>query len=381
LGIIITMLFIRRVTKVDIKKELEIYNEVQHPYEALPEKVSIIVSNPEVFGKKISDFKHYFKNDAVISRILHNDEVALADSHSVFLEGDTVLLVAHKSDITALIKLIGKPSKFDLATHPGKLMSKQVIVTNSHVVGKTLGSLKLRSRFLINITRINRAGIELVASHSFQLQMGDKLTVVGDDVSIENTANVIGNLLKRLNEPNLFPLFVGISLGVLFGSIPFVISGMPTPIKFGMAGGPLIIAILLSKFGYKFSLVSYTTPSANLMIREIGIVLFLASVGIKAGENFIFTLASGDGFIWMGYGAIITLIPIIIVGLFTKLILKRNFFEICGLLSGSMTDPPALAFANSIAQSEAPAVAYATIYPLVMFLRIIVAQLLILMFA
>jgi len=381
LGIIITMLFIRRVTKVDIKKDLEIYNEVQHPYEALPEKVSIIVSNPEVFGKKISDFKHYFKNDAVISRILHNDEVALADSHSVFLEGDTVLLVAHKSDITALIKLIGKPSKFDLATHPGKLMSKQVIVTNSHVVGKTLGSLKLRSRFLINITRINRAGIELVASHSFQLQMGDKLTVVGDDVSIENTANVIGNLLKRLNEPNLFPLFVGISLGVLFGSIPFVIPGMPTPIKFGMAGGPLIIAILLSKFGYKFSLVSYTTPSANLMIREIGIVLFLASVGIKAGENFIFTLASGDGFIWMGYGAIITLIPIIIVGLFTKLILKRNFFEICGLLSGSMTDPPALAFANSIAQSEAPAVAYATIYPLVMFLRIIVAQLLILMFA
>ena len=181
--------------------------------------MSIIVDNPEVFGKKISDFKHYFKNDAVISRILHNDEVALADSHSVFLEGDTVLLVAHKSDINALIKLIGKPSKFDLATHPGKLMSKQVIVTNPHVVGKTLGSLKLRSRFLINITRINRAGIELVASHSFQLQMGDKLTVVGDDVSIENTANVIGNSLKRLNEPNLFPLFVGILLGVLFGSI------------------------------------------------------------------------------------------------------------------------------------------------------------------
>ncbi len=381
LGIIITMLFIRKITRIDIKKELEVYNEVQHPYEALPEKVSIIVSNPEVFGKKVIEFSHYFKNDAIISRVMHNDVVELADSHTVFVEGDTVLLVAHKIDIPALIKLIGKLSDSDLATHPGKLTTKQVLVSNPRVIGKTLGSLKLRSRFSINITRINRAGIDLVASRSIQLQMGDKLTIVGDDVSIENAAQIIGNSIKRLNEPNLFPLFVGILIGVLFGSIPFVIPGIPTPIKLGMAGGPLIIAILLSKYGYKFSLISYTTPSANLMLREIGIVLFLASVGIKAGENFIPTLASGDGFIWMGYGAIITLIPIMIVGLFTKLILKRNFFEICGLLSGSMTDPPALAFANSIAQSEAPAIAYATVYPLVMFLRIITAQLLIMMFA
>lgn len=380
LGVILTMLLIRKVAGIDIKKELDVYNEVQHPQEALPEKVSIIVSNPEVFGKKISEFSHLFKNDAVISRVMHHDEVTLADVHTVFTEGDTVLLVAHKSDIPDLIKLIGKPSDSDLATHPGKLTTRQILVTNRHVVGKTLGSLKLRSRFAINITRISRAGIDLVASRSFQLQMGDKLTIVGDEVSIENAARIIGNSLKRLNEPNLFPFFIGIFLGVIFGSIPFVIPGIPTPIKFGMAGGPLIVAILISKFGYKFSLISYTTPSANMMIREIGIVLFLASVGIKAGENFIPTLASGDGFIWMGYGAVITVVPIVIVGLFTKLILKRNYFEVCGLLSGSMTDPPALAFANSIAQSEAPAISYATVYPLVMFLRIISAQLLIMMF-
>ncbi|NTW33618.1 MAG: transporter, partial [Bacteroidetes bacterium] len=238
-----------------------------------------------------------------------------------------------------------------------------------------------RSRFGINITRIYRSGIEFVATRTIKLQIGDKLTIVGDEASIENAAGLLGNSIKRLNEPNLFPIFMGIILGVILGSIPIVIQGIPTPIKLGMAGGPLIVAILLSRYGYKFSLNSYTTPSANMMLREIGIVLFLASVGIKAGENFIPSLISGDGFIWMVYGAIITLVPVIIIGFITKIFLKRNFLEICGLLSGSMTDPPALAFANSISQSEAPAIAYATVYPLVMFLRVIIAQMLILFFA
>jgi putative transport protein len=203
---------------------------------------------------------------------------------------------------------------------------------------------------------------------------------VGDEGSIAKVTEQLGNSIKRLNEPNIIPIFLGILIGVIIGNIPVSIPGIVNPVKLGLAGGPLIVAILLSKYGYKLQLVSYTTPSANLMLREIGIVLFLASVGLTSGQKFIPTLISGDGFIWMGYGALITLLPILVTGFFSRLILKRNYLEICGLLAGSMTDPPALAFANGIARSEAPAVAYATVYPLVMFLRIFIAQLLILMF-
>jgi len=381
LGIIITMLFVRRVTRTDISNEIKKHKEFQAPEESLPEKISIVVTNPGIIGKKVQELKYLIKHDTIVSRIYHDGEVLAANSESEFCEGDIVLLVAQKGDIAGLIKLFGKKSELDLTTQPGKLMSKQVLVTHVAASGKSLESLKLRSRFGINITRIYRAGIELVASPKLKLQLGDKITIVGEENSIESAAQILGNSLKRLNEPNLFPIFIGILVGVLLGSIPIAIPGIPTAIKLGLAGGPLIVAIFLSKYGYKLSLASYTTPSANLMLREVGIVLFLASVGIKAGEKFIPTLVSGDGFIWMGYGAVITLVPLIIVGLFTKIFLKRSFFEVCGLLSGSMTDPPALAFANSIAQCEAPAVAYATVYPLVMFLRIVTAQLLVMLFA
>jgi putative transport protein len=381
LGIIITMLFIRKVTRTNIAAEIKLYNELQNPDEAIPEKISIVVTNPRIIGKKVQELKYLMKHDTIVSRIYHDGDVSGANSESVFYEGDIVLLVAQKGDIAGLIKLFGKKSELDLAAQPGKLMSKQVLVTHVAVSGKSLESLKLRPRFGINITRIYRAGIELIASPKLRLQLGDKITIVGEESSIESVAHILGNSLKRLNEPNLFPIFIGILLGVILGSIPIVIPGIPTPIKLGLAGGPLIVAILLSKYGYKLSLASYTTPSANLMLREVGIVLFLASVGIKAGEKFIPTLVSGDGFLWMGYGALITLLPIVIIGLFTKLVLKRSFFEVSGLLAGSMTDPPALAFANSIAQCEAPAVAYATVYPLVMFLRIVTAQMLVMLFA
>jgi putative transport protein len=260
-------------------------------------------------------------------------------------------------------------------------MSKQVIVTRTKIAGQTLGSLRLRSNYGVNTTRINRAGVEFVANPNLRLQVGDKLTVVGEEENIDKVAGVLGNSLKRLNEPNLIPIFVGILLGILLGSIPIFIPGIPTPIRLGLAGGPLIIALLISNFGYKIFLVSYTTPSANLMLRETGIVLFLASVGIKAGDKFIPTLVSGEGFIWMGYGAIITIVPLLLVGTFARKRLKKNFIEICGLLAGSTTDPPALAYANSIATSDAPSITYATVYPMTMFLRILVAQLLIILFA
>lgn len=381
LGIILTMFLIRRIAKVDISQELELCNQLQNPEETAPEKISIEVKNPNIIGKKIVDLKQYLLNEAIISRVMHECEVFIPKPQTVLFEGDVVLLVAHKKDLPTLIQLIGKASEFDLVKYPSKLMSKQVVVSNRNVIGKTLGSLNLRHNYDIGITRVYRSGVEFVASYSLRLQMGDRLTIVGEEQSIENVAQVLGNSLKRLREPNIIPIFIGILVGVIFGSIPFVVPGIPTPIKLGMAGGPLIVAILISRYDYKFSLISYTTPSANQMLREIGISLFLASVGIKAGEQFIPTLMSGDGFVWMGYGIIITLVPILIIGLIARFVLKRNFFEMCGLLSGSMTDPPALAFANSIASNEAPAVAYATVYPMVMFLRIITAQMLILIFA
>jgi len=381
LGIIITMLLIKRITHTNIVADLAKYTELQHPEEALPVRISILITNPVIEGRKVQDLKEFLKHDTVVSRIYHNDEVSGVTSGSTLHLGDIVHFVAQKGDVDELIRQFGKKSEIDLAKHPGKLMSKQVLVTHVSVSGKSLASLNLRLRFGVNITRIYRAGIELLASPGLRLQLGDKITVVGEESAIENVAQVVGNSLKRLNEPNLFPIFIGILLGAVLGNIPISIPGLEISFKLGLAGGPLIVAILLSKYGYKLSLVSYTTPSANLMLREVGIVLFLASVGLKAGENFIPTLVSGDGFTWIGYGILITFIPIFLTGIFSTLVLKRSFFEVSGLLAGSMTDTPALAFANSVAQCEAPAVAYATVYPLVMFLRIVAAQLLVMLFA
>jgi putative transport protein len=380
LGIIFTMFIIKKLLRINVSSELLLFNQDQHPEETLPEKISIQVTNPAIFGKTILEISRFINLELVISRILRDGELLLASSDTVINKNDIVLVITQKRLIPEITEKIGTRSEMDLTSKSGKLISRRVMVTNKEVFGKDLGSLRLRTRYNINITRVYRSGIELVASPHLRLQMGDKLTVVGDEKSMENVIHQLGNSIKRLNEPNIIPIFLGILFGVILGSIPIHIPGLTNPLKLGLAGGPLIVAILLSKYGYRFSLVSYTTPSANLMLREVGIVLFLASVGISAGEKFIPTLISGNGFIWMGYGVIITLLPLIIVGFISRVYLKKNYLEICGLLSGSMTDPPALAYANSISQSEAPAVAYATVYPLVMFLRIFIAQLLILLF-
>jgi putative transport protein len=381
LGIILTMIILREILNINLRKEITQYNQAMHPLEKLPEKISIVVTDPSVFNKNIREITGNIRQSFIISRILHNGELLLAGPDSVIHENDVILVVAQRVFVPEIVSQIGTISEMDLSAKSGKLVSRRILVTNKDVFGKNLGDLQLRTKYNINITRVYRSDIELIASPSLRLQMGDKLTVVGNETSIEKVTGQLGNSIKRLDEPNIIPIFTGILLGVLLGSIPFRIPGIANPIKFGLAGGPLIVAILLSRYGYRFQMVSYTTPSANLMLREIGIVLFLASVGITTGEKFIPTLLSGDGFIWMGYGAIITLVPIMLVGIFSRLMLKRNYLEICGLLAGSMTDPPALAFANNIARSEAPSVAYATVYPLVMFLRIFLAQLLILLFA
>lgn len=380
LGIILSMLIIKKALSVNLNEEASRYNQLQNPTENLPEKVSIQITNPHIFNKTISETSDNLKFKMVVSRVLHNGELLVASSDTMLYENDIILVVTQKGKIRDVISEFGTESEMDLTAKSGRLITRRILVTNQDVFGKKLGSLRLRTKYNINITRVYRAGIELLASPQLRLQMGDRLTIVGDEKSMETVTGQLGNSIKRLNEPNLVPIFLGILTGVVLGSIPFHIPGIVNPIKLGLAGGPLIVAILLSKYGYKFSLVSYTTPSANLMIREIGIVLFLASVGIASGEKFISTLFSGDGFRWMGYGAIITLFPLLITGFVSRIFLKKNFLEICGLLSGSMTDPPALAYANSIAQSEAPSVAYATVYPLVMFLRIFIAQLLILLF-
>lgn len=380
LGIILTMIIFKSTFKINVQEELEQFDKDQNPVEKLPERISIHVTNPEIFNKTIREITGLSDHSFIISRVLHNGELTVAGPDTVICENDIILVVTQKGSVPEIVLKTGVISDMDLSSKLGNLISNRVLVTNKEVFGKKIGSLRLRTRYNINITRVYRSGIELVASPELRLQMGDKLTVVGDEISIERVTGELGNSIKRLDEPNIVPLFIGILFGVFLGSIPFHIPGVVNPVKLGLAGGPLIIAILLSKFGYKFQLVSYTTPSANLMLREIGIVLFLASVGIAAGEKFIPTLISGDGFIWMGYGVIITIVPLLIVAFFSRFILKRNFLEICGLLSGSMTDPPALAFANGIAASEAPAVAYATVYPMVMFLRIFIAQILIVLF-
>ncbi len=254
------------------------------------------------------------------------------------------------------------------------------MVTQPRIHGKSLRELNLRNNYGVNITRINRAGTDLIAQPNLKLQMGDRIMIVGDAASVDNVIKVMGNQLRMLNEPHLIPIFVGIFLGVLLGSIPFAFPGIPQPVKLGLAGGPLIVAILMSVLGAKYKLITYTTISANLMLREVGICFFLACVGLGAGENFVDTIVNQGGYRWIGYGVIITVIPLLVIGIIGKKWLKVNYFTLMGLMAGSMTDPPALAYANSVSDNDAPAVSYASVYPLTMFLRVLVAQLLILLF-
>ena len=305
LGIILSMIVLKKALRIDTRKEIEILQNEMHPADALPEKINILVSNPGVFNKSVADISKLMGDGIVISRVLHKGELLSATSETIIHENDIILVVARRGLVPELLKQTGTLSKMDLSTRTGKLISRRLLVTNKEVFGKSLGSLKLRTRYNINITRIYRSGIEFIPYPQLQLQMGDGLTVVGDEKLIEKVTDELGNSMKRLEEPNIIPIFIGILLGVTLGSIPVAIPGMSHPLKLGLAGGPLIVAILLSKYGYKFSLVSYTTVSANLMLREIGIVLFLASVGIMSGEKFISSLTSGAKLkIVTGYGAV-----------------------------------------------------------------------------
>ena len=384
-GIILSLIVIRYVFRVSFEKENEALNatEGKNTNEAKP--ISLMVKNPAIFNKSVGEVSALIENrDFVISRISHvNNEVEIPSSTTVLCENDKIFVITTERDAEALRTFIGEEIDMDRKEwirKDSQFINRRILITKSELNGKRLGTLKLRNLYGVNITRVNRSGVDLVANPNLTLQVGDRVNVVGTESAIESVEKVLGNSMKRLNEPNLLFIFVGIFLGIFLGSIPFVFPGIPQPVKLGLAGGPLIVSILISRFGYKYKLVTYTTMSANLMLREIGITLFLACVGIGAGDGFIDTIVNNGGLSWIGYGFAIRTIPLLIIGTIGRYFFKLNYFTLMGLIAGSTTDPPALAYANMTAGNDAPAVGYATVYPLTMFLRVLTAQLLILFF-
>jgi putative transport protein len=384
-GIIFSIIIIRVIFRINITKENERLTAENSAKKDVASTLSIEVRNPALFGRNIQSVINLIDRKLVISRIMYNNgNIETVSSETVLNEGDKVFVITTPQDMEAIAVFIGKQVDMTMdewTTPLSELVSRRILVTRPEINGKSLSNINLRNRFGVTVTRINRAGIDLIAHPNLILQFGDKLTVVGAKMAISETEKILGNKLIRLNEPNIVPLFTGIFLGVLFGSIPFAFPGMPQPVKLGLAGGPLVVAILMSVFGAKFKLVTYTTMSANLMIREIGICLFLACVGLGAGEKFVDTIVHGNGLQWVGLGVIITVVPLIITGIIARRCLHIDYFTLSGLLSGSTTDPPALSYSSGIAGNDVPSVSYATVYPLTMFLRVLSAQLLILIFA
>lgn len=381
-GIISAIILIRYMFRINFEKELASAQSVADAKTDRATHISVRVKNPALFGKEIVEVAALMDKKFVISRIIHGDaELKVAQPHTRLEQGDRLFIIAASQDIGVITAFIGERIEMhraDWEKMDVNLVSRRIVITREEVNGKTLGQIHLRNGYGVNVTRINRTGFDLVAHNGLQLQIGDRLTVVGSETAIAQVEKVLGNSLRRLREPNLVPIFMGIALGILLGSIPFAFPGIPQPVKLGLAGGPLIVAILISRFGPHYKLVTYTTMSANLMMREIGISLFLACVGLNAGAGFVDTVVNGGGFVWIGYGFIITFLPLIIIGIIARAVYKINYFTIMGLIAGSTTDPPALAYSNTTAGNDMPSVGYATVYPLTMFLRVLTAQILVL---
>ena len=384
MGIILSMIIIRYICR-DVKQDSD---EIQKEEEANPHMkpytISLKVQNEALSGKTLSQVQNFLARDFVCTRIIQDGHMITPNANTVLRLGDRMFVVCAEDDSEAIMAFIGPKIEqdWDVTNQQDKpMVSRRILVTQPNINGKTLGELHFSSMYGVNVTRVNRSGMDLFAARQLRLQVGDRVMVVGPQDAIERVANLLGNQLRRLDHPNIVTIFVGILCGILFGSLPIAIPGMPTPVKLGLAGGPLIISILIGRFGHKVKLVTYTTMSANLMLREVGLVLFLASVGIKAGENFVQMVVEGDGVLYVGVGFLITFIPLIITGIVARWHHRVNYFTLMGLIAGSNTDPPALAYANQIAGNDAPAVGYSTVYPLTMFLRILTAQLLVLLMA
>ena len=383
-GIILSMIAVRFITRVNYVEENKALAAISSERN-FAERISIEFTNSTLENYTIAHMRELINRSFVISRIMHNDgTISIADGSSLLKTGERLRVICSSEDSEAITAFLGQVvdiSEKDWGALPQnqkELVSRRIIITKSSINGKKLSDLSLRTKYGINITRINRAGIDLIPYQGMELQMGDRVMVVGQQKDVESVADVLGNSLKKLREPQLLTIFLGIALGVLLGSLPLM--NIPQPVKLGLAGGPLIVAILIGRFGPHFHLVTYTTMSANLMLREVGLAMFLAGVGIGAGDGLVDAIVDG-GYRWIGYGFIITVVPLIIVGLVARWRLKMNYYTLMGLLAGSTTDPPALGYANTAAGNDMPAVGYATVYPVVMFLRVLTAQLLILMAA
>ena len=381
-GVILSLIAIRYITRVNFTEENKAL-EAMRAEQTNVIRFSVEFTNSALEGHSVAHLRELINRSFVISRIMHQDgTITIADGTSVLKLGEKLRVICSPDDSEAVVAFFGhqiEMTKEEWGAAPEsqtQLVSRRIVITKPEINGKKFSDLRLRTKYGINITRVNRAGIDLIPYQGMELQMGDRVMVVGNEKAIEQVADVLGNSIKKLREPQLLTIFFGIALGVLFGSIPLM--NIPQPVKLGLAGGPLIVAILIGRFGPHFHLVTYTTMSANLMLREVGLAMFLAGVGIGAGDGFVEAIVGG-GYRWIGYGFIITVLPLMIVGLFARLKLKLNYYTLMGLLSGSMTNPPALGYSNATSGNDMPALGYATVYPVVMFLRVLTAQMLILM--
>lgn len=381
LGIIGATIAIKYIFGIKLEKEEEeLAKEEEDNDDVKPHFMDLEVTNLYLEGKTLAQVHNFLNRDFVCSRILHDGHVSIPNGSTIFHIGDKLFVVCAENDAEAIIAFIGLTINVDWKKQDEPMVSKRILVTRSSINGKTLGQMHFSSAYGVNVTRVTRQGMDLFAIPSLSLQVGDRIMVVGPEDAVNRVAAVMGNSIKRLDAPNIATIFVGVFIGILFGSIPVAIPGIPVPIKLGIAGGPLIIAILIGRYGYKVHLVTYTTTSANMMLREIGLMLFLASVGIKAGDGFLETVIQGDGVKYVYTGFLITIIPILIIGIIARKKYKFNYFTIMGMIAGTYTDPPALAYANSICSKEAPSIGYSTVYPLSMFLRIFTAQIIVLFF-
>lgn len=381
LGIIGATIAVKYICRINSEnEEKDLAKEAEENASVKPHFMYLKVTNSYLEDRTIAQVHDFLNRDFVCSRIMHDGHVETPKGLTHLHINDIIYVVCAESDAEAIIAFIGPPIEVDWKTEDEPMVSKRIVVTRPSINGKTIGQLHLSRLYGVNVTRVTRQGMEIFASPSLALQVGDRLMVVGHEEAIARITSIMGNSVKRLDAPNIATIFIGIIIGIVFGSFPVAISGIPVPIKLGIAGGPLIIAILIGRYGYKIHLVTYTTTSANLMLREIGLVLFLASVGIKAGAGFWNTVVQGDGLKYVYTGFLITVIPILIIGTIARLKFKFNYFTIMGMLAGTYTDPPALAYANSVCSKEAPAVGYSTVYPLSMFLRIFTAQIIVLFF-
>ena len=375
-AVIIAFIILKPLLKIKLDKENEALKALSNESK-FAAKYSLEVVNSQIDGKSVSEIRNIISRQFVISRISHDGNKAfIADSESRVHTGDKLFIVSSLEDKEAILAFLGREVDMleqEWGEFEGALVSRRIVVTRPQINGKTFSDLRLRTKYGINITRVNRAGVDLIPYQGMELQLGDKVMIVGSESAIEKVADLLGNSLKKLHQPHIFTIFLGIALGVFVGSIPLVESPQ---IRLGLAAGPMLMAILIGRFGTHWHLITYTTISANLMLREVGLAMFLAAVGLASGEGFVNAVISG-GYIWMLYALIIAIVPLVLVGVFARKVYKMDYYTLMGTLAGSMTNPIALTYANNIAGSDMPAISYATVYPLVMFLRVVIAQMMI----